>query len=203
MIPSVALAECGDCSDSLDISVVINPQPSSSYSGGGFLGGHHYKWTPDCGLDEPDIYGITITNISDREAFVSWYTNKETIGQSKFWGSPMRYTIWTKEYIRIGHEVRLDSLKPDTTYILQIVAKDRCNNIGISGEHSFTTAKTKVDEEILPIPKIKEPKQPDEPQLPSDVEDTEVDWLIIGTIIGICALGVVGIYFVIKIIKNK
>ena len=114
---------------------------------GGILGGVIFRGgrpgTPTGDTVAPTISGISVSNITTSTATVIWTTDEPATSQVEY-GKTADYGSATSlaEQLATNHSVGLSGLEPDTAYHFRVKSKDSANNIAISGDYTFTTAKS-------------------------------------------------------------
>jgi len=99
--------------------------------GGGGSGGHR-DTTP------PRISDISVANITDTSADISWKTHEKSDSQVEYWASPGLLSPLDETRVT-SHLVHFTDLTPGTTYYFKVMSRDRADNLAVSDEHSFTT----------------------------------------------------------------
>jgi len=100
---------------------------------------------PGGGLAPPDttpprISDISVFNITETSADISWETNEKSDSQAEYWSSPSKLSPLDTEMV-ISHLTHLADLTPGTTYYFRVMSSDRADNLAVSDEYTFTTLK--------------------------------------------------------------
>ena len=96
----------------------------------------------DCAAQGPlTLSDLTVTvENEDLSAIVSWNTNNDALSHVKFGlnsiDERMKFDV---EYFVTTHAVRLEALRPSSTYRLKAASVDRCGSVAISDEVTFQT----------------------------------------------------------------
>lgn len=98
--------------------------------------------------DVPAITSVTVINITDSSAEISWKTDEEAssfvdLGETSDYG----IVVGSSE-LGVEHSVTLASLSPDTLYHFRVRSEDIEGNEAVSTDNTFTTLSK--EEEVLP-----------------------------------------------------
>ncbi|MFH0859479.1 MAG: peptidoglycan-binding protein [Patescibacteria group bacterium] len=95
-------------------------------------------------ITPPVVSGVTVTNITETSAKITWVTNEES--DSRVWYdkiTPLVVTDTTPVVSStdsvLNHEITLSSLTSNTTYYFIVSSTDKADNNEISEEGTFTT----------------------------------------------------------------
>jgi hypothetical protein len=102
----------------------------------------------------PLLYDISVSDIGDRTAKISWITNKPTDSFVRYSKEGGEEKIAGSLGLTTSHEVVLIELSSGTTYIFQVFGKDENGNLGESEEFNFKTTGTPLtdlDDEDLAL----------------------------------------------------
>lgn len=91
----------------------------------------------------PRITEVTIFNITETSADVSWKTQEKSNSQVEYWASPSERTPLDTEMV-LSHLVSLEDLEPGTDYTLKVRSTDGSGNLGVSDEYTFSTLELSV-----------------------------------------------------------
>ena len=86
----------------------------------------------------PTISNISVSNITETGADISWRTNENSTSQVEYRSSPSILSP-LDEIMVIDHLVHLTDLTPGTTYHYKTMSKDSAGNLAVSDEDTFTT----------------------------------------------------------------
>jgi len=98
--------------------------------GGGGIGGGDR--TP------PRISDISVSNITETGADISWKTHENSDSQVEYWASPGQLSTLDTEMV-LSHLASLTGLTPDTTQHFRVMSTDKAGNQAVSDEHTFST----------------------------------------------------------------
>ncbi len=89
----------------------------------------------------PVISEVTVSNVSDASATVSWETNEPATSEVEY-GTTSSYgsTTTLDEELVTSHSVSLSGLDEDTTHHYRVKSKDAARNEGTSEDKTFTTS---------------------------------------------------------------
>lgn len=98
--------------------------------------------------DAPAITSVTVINIADSSAEISWKTDEEAssfvdLGETSDYG-----IVVGGSELRVEHSITLASLSPDTLYHFRVRSEDIEGNEAVSTDYTFTTLSK--EEDILP-----------------------------------------------------
>ena len=105
--------------------------PSPEPSGGNGTVGSDRDRTP------PRISDVSVTNITETSADISWETNEKSNSGLQSWASPMQVT--SDSEMVLSHLVSLTDLTPGTTQHFMVMSTDEDGNEAVSDEHTFST----------------------------------------------------------------
>lgn len=95
--------------------------------------------TPAKSTPEPIITGLTISNVTETEARVTWRTD-EPATSILYYGTISPTDSLTRDSLVMQHEFVLTDLQPSTTYRIRAEAVDSTNLRGYGRDSLFTTA---------------------------------------------------------------
>jgi len=88
----------------------------------------------------PTIWTISVSEISDQSAIISWITDEPTISTVQVHDEKGTFIrTWTDKALVIDHSMIVDCLVPNTTYYFQILLSDIPDYQTLPKEHYFTT----------------------------------------------------------------
>lgn len=118
-----------------------------SGGGGGGGGGGGRDTTP------PTIKNVSVSNITETSADISWNTDEMSDSQVEYWSSPSVFSPLDKTKV-IDHLVHLAGLTPGSTCYFRVMSKDDAGNLAVSSGYTFTTLGT------APMPSMPAPIPP-------------------------------------------
>ena len=86
----------------------------------------------------PTISNISVSNITETGADISWRTNENSTSQVEYRSSPSILSPLDETMV-IDHLVHLTDLTLGTTYHYKTMSKDSAGNLAVSDEDTFTT----------------------------------------------------------------
>lgn len=86
----------------------------------------------------PRISDITVTEITETSALISWETHEASNSQVEYWVSAQVFTPIDTRMV-VDHQVRLSDLTAGNTYYFKVQSSDAAHNTAISDEHTFAT----------------------------------------------------------------
>jgi len=89
--------------------------------------------------DPPEITGVTVQNISNNEAVVTWTTDKPSDSIVNFGKQPHYGIMREPGFNKQTHSVTLDELDASTIYHFRVSSMDELGNQGVSGDYVFIT----------------------------------------------------------------
>lgn len=151
------------------------------------------------------IYDLEVENITEDSVDIVWRTNRASRSELTYWANA-EATIKDSDYTR-DHLIHLEGLRDDTTYLFEIICKDR-NKLKADDEDKFTTLKKEIVPTSTPTPTltpdpIPEPTFAPEPTptptptsvpllVPPTAPEEPTSWLLIIALIGIPLVGGIG-----------
>ena len=88
----------------------------------------------------PTLSDLTVSDISDTSAKISWTTNENTTSTVNY-GKTIDYGSSTAISLGVSHSVTISGLTANTTYHFNIIYSDPAGNEEETGDNTFTTAK--------------------------------------------------------------
>lgn len=88
----------------------------------------------------PTLSGLTVSDISDTSAKISWTTDEDTTS-TLYYGKTIDYGSSTTTSLSTSHSVTLSGLTANTTYHFNILYIDPAGHDADTGDNTFTTAK--------------------------------------------------------------
>jgi len=122
----------GSLTDSEDITITVNTA-GTPVGGGGGGGGSD--------TSPPRFSDITVSEVSETSATVSWATHELGDSQVEYWASPHLFSSLDETLVR-SHVVQLTGLNPATTYSYRVMSHDAAGNLAVSDEYTLTTLGT-------------------------------------------------------------
>lgn len=86
----------------------------------------------------PRISDITVAEITETSALISWETHEASNSQVEYWVSAQVFTPIDTRMV-VDHQVRLSDLTAGNTYYFKVQSSDAAHNTAISDEHTFAT----------------------------------------------------------------
>jgi hypothetical protein len=106
---------------------------------------------PTADTDPPDISDVSVTNITETSAVVSWLTDEPATSQVRFGtvsGAPDGLS--GDSALVTEHHVLLNGLETGVTYYFTVISQDGSENLAESAEGSFATASIDADGDGVP-----------------------------------------------------
>ena len=91
----------------------------------------------------PRISDITVTEITETSALISWKTHEACNSQVEYWASVHIFTPIDTRMV-MDHQVRLSDLIASNTYYFKVQSSDAAHNTAISDEHTFASLQAPV-----------------------------------------------------------
>ena len=107
---------------------VPSPEPSG---GNGTVGS-------DRDRTSPRISDVSVTNITETGADISWETHEKSDSQVFYWASPSQLSTLDTGMV-LSHLVSLIDLTPGTTQHFRVMSTDKDGNEAVSDSHTFST----------------------------------------------------------------
>ncbi|NLT66113.1 MAG: hypothetical protein GXX84_05870, partial [Acidobacteria bacterium] len=98
----------------------------------------------------PVIANVSITDLTDRSATISWTTDKPADSQLEYRGKNVEPAKSALGGLVTEHSLTLNNLQKSTLYTFILKAADSDGNEGVSSEFTFTTAETGTASVALP-----------------------------------------------------
>jgi len=86
----------------------------------------------------PRISDISVSNITESSADISWKTHEKSDSQVEYWSNGHQLSALAEERV-ISHLIHLTDLRPGTTYHFKVRSSDASGNLAVSEEQTFTT----------------------------------------------------------------
>ena len=86
----------------------------------------------------PRISDISVYNITETSADISWKTHEKSDSRVEYWSGPHKFSPLDTKMV-FSHLVHLADLTPGTTYHFKAMSTDAADNLAVSDEHTFTT----------------------------------------------------------------
>jgi peroxiredoxin len=91
------------------------------------------------------ISGITVSNITDLAATISWTTDQPGTSQVEYGASNSYGSSSTlDEKLATSHSATLSGLQPTTSYHFKVISRDGSGNEAVSQDQTFTTGSTVI-----------------------------------------------------------
>jgi hypothetical protein len=86
----------------------------------------------------PQISSVSLPNVTDASADISWTTDEPSNSQVEYWASPSTLSDLDENMV-IQHEISLSGLEPNTTYHYRVMSTDEAGNTAVYEGGVFTT----------------------------------------------------------------
>jgi len=153
-----------------------------------------------------EIISVDVSNVRDKTATITWYTNKPCYGKVRYWASSNKWTLWNTER-KSSCSIVLDKLEADTEYHFRVLLREGYTVEVVSKEYDFTTLPLSiVDEDIAD-------NAGDDGALPADTDSTppksgdapttkKVNWDLV-LIFAVIGAGIVSVFGYLKWRQRK
>ncbi|OGV91430.1 hypothetical protein A3A66_00040 [Microgenomates group bacterium RIFCSPLOWO2_01_FULL_46_13] len=93
-------------------------------------------------MNAPTISSVTVSEITQTQAKISWSTDKETTGEVQYGRTTSYGSTATDSTYSTSHTITLGSLSSDTTYHYKIKTTDRNSQSTETSDNTFAASKT-------------------------------------------------------------
>lgn len=130
-----------------------------------------------------EISGVTVGNITDGGATISWKTDVETDATINYGLDSSVGIVRDADFNKKEHSLNLTNLDPNTTYHFRVISSDEVGNKSATAGLVFTTKGTQAQKVIKDLKEIKKPEDLEE--VIQEVQNIADDLLRPPSIIGL------------------